>query len=121
MCLYMLLHTKPFFKILYIFEGQCSCGKGAVGTTVYVKPDKSQALASWLEPGFQCATGADATVEETIVNPPVTSPSYFSGGRNVIDYTYKLKGDVTVTCPFTINAVGELKTTLNYRPLPNSD
>lgn len=74
-----------------------------------MKPDKSQALASWLEPGFQCASGADATVEETIVNPPVNSPSYFSEGRHVIDYTYKLNGDVTVTCAVTINVIGELQ------------
>ena len=106
---------------VYFFKGACSCGKGAIETTVYVKPDKSQVLARWLEPGFQCATGADATVEDTIVNPPVTSPRYFSKGRHVIDYTYKLKGDVTVTCPVTINVIGELKTALHCRPLPNTD
>lgn len=108
----MFLHIIAYDNLLenycIFLKGECSCGKDAIETTVYVTPDKSQALASWSEPGFQCATGADAKVETIIKNPPVTSPSYFSEGKHVILYTYKLKGDVTVTCPVAINVIGEL-------------
>lgn len=93
------------------FEGQCSCGTGAIGTTVY-EPSKSQVLASWRQPDFHCAAGADATVEDVIVNPPVTSPRYFPLGEHKIVYTYKLQGDVTLECPVSINLIGELQTSL---------
>ena len=77
-----------------------------------MKQGQSQALASWTKPTFDCATGGDAALERIIVNPSVTSPSYFSPGKHVITYTYELKGDVTLTCPVTINVIGELQTSL---------
>ena len=121
MCFYLSLHTTTFLKITVCFsKGECSCVKSEI--TVYAKPNKSQALVRWPEPDLQCAT---FSVNETIVNPPVKSPSYFSPGKHVITYTYKsykLKGDVIATCPVTINVIGELIQTYPfYRHLSNTD
>ena len=73
-----------------------------------MKEGQSKALVDWRKPEFDCAAGGDATVESTVVNPPRTSPSYFAPGQHVISYTYKLNGGVTVTCPVTIDVIGEL-------------
>ena len=74
-----------------------------------MKNGQSQAKASWPEPTFTCATGGQATIEKTTVDPPVTSLSRFSPGTHIINYIFQLQGDVTVTCPVTIHVIGELQ------------
>ena len=82
-------------------------------TTFFVKPGQSQALVSWVEPKFTCETDGDQPdFKNMIVNPLRKSPSYFSPEEHVINYTYELQKDVTVTCPVTINVIGELQTIL---------
>ena len=82
-------------------------------TTFFVKPGQSQALVSWVEPKFTCETDGDQPdIKNMIVNPLRKSPSYFLPGEHVINYTYELQKDVTVTCPVTINVIGELQTIL---------
>ncbi len=46
-------------------------------------------------------------IESTVVQPRRISPYAFSAGKNVISYTYNLKGGVSVTCPVTIIVKGE--------------
>ena len=106
-----LRHAWYNFKLS--FKGHCSCENSDVETIFFVQPGQSQALVSWVEPKFTCETnGNQPDIKNIIVNPLRESPSYFSPGEHVITYTYAFQGDVTITCPVTINVIGELQTIL---------
>lgn len=75
---------------------------------IYIKPGHSKAVVEWPIPQFTCKAGRKATVKKTTVEPPLTSPHAFSIGEHVINYAFKLKGRVTVTCPVIIKVKGEL-------------
>ena len=64
-------------------------------------------MVRWFQPDFVCATGGEAEIESTVVQPRRKSPYAFSAGKHVIRYTYNLKGGVSVTCPVTITVKGE--------------
>ncbi|CAB3991507.1 Hypothetical predicted protein [Paramuricea clavata] len=88
--------------------GECICKSEIISSPIFVRPGQSKAVARWPNPEFDCATGGEVVVESTKVQPSVSSPHAFSPGKHVINYTYNLKGGISVKCPVTITVIGQL-------------
>ena len=98
--------------MLFFNQGECSCHE-MTGSPIYIKPGHTTAQVEWPIPQFTCKAGRKATVKTTTVTPQITSPHAFSVGEHVINYTFKLKGGVSITCPVVITIKGALKKELN--------
>ena len=90
-----------------IKPGKCTCHE-MTSSPIYIQPGQSTARVEWPIPQFTCKAGRKATVKAMEVTPQITSPHSFSIGEHVINYTFRLKGGVTVTCPVIITVKGEL-------------
>ena len=93
--------------MLSLNQGQCTCHE-MTSSPIYIKPGHTKAVVEWPIPQFTCKAGRKATVMNTQVTPQITSPHAFSIGEHTINYTFKLKGKVSVTCPVIITVKGEL-------------
>ena len=88
-----------------IKPGSCTCDE-IISAPFFVQPGQEKATVIWPKPRFACAIGGQVTISSTVVNPRVTSPHDFAPGEHVINYTYNLKGGVTVSCPVKIVVKG---------------
>ena len=109
--IFVLLHdgtVKYIIQIYFVLTGQCACHE-MTSSPIYTKPGHSTAVVEWPIPQFTCKAGRKASVEHMIVTPQLNSPHAFSIGEHIIDYTFKLKGGVSVSCPVTITVKGECR------------
>ena len=92
----------------FLCQGKCTCHE-MTSSPIYLEPGHSTVEVEWPIPQFTCKAGRRATVKTMEVTPQLESPHFFSIGEHLINYTFKLKGGVTVTCPVTITVKGALR------------
>jgi hypothetical protein len=90
------------------FAGECGCS-GTITANVFAAQG-GKAVINWEVPTLKCASGRQAVIKSTDVQPPgVSPPSEFGVGMHRVTYTYGyLRGTKVVKqqCPVEIDVAG---------------
>ncbi|CAB3990655.1 Hypothetical predicted protein [Paramuricea clavata] len=102
------LHSvmKELISASCIDPGQCGCS-GAITAKVFRAAQGGKAVINWEVPTLKCASGRQAVIKSTDVQPPgVSPPAAFGVGNHTVTYTYDYRRGTKVVrlqCPIKIN------------------